>query len=596
VSGFRKCLIEILRRSFAPEDRSRPWEWAARTVRIPGSPLGDRFLIEETPWLKLPLECLDDITLLEIVMRCCAQGGKSVTLQVGCAWALDRQPDPTMYVLANEKMAKHVATQKLNKILESVPSLAASMPAEKTKKKQLEVHFPNAVLMIGPANESFLRSHTIRWMWGDECSDWAPGKMEQARARLRRFWNRKAFFASTPLKLSDDFTNAYNDGTQEEYHLVTPCCEKPIYVTTDNFEKLFKWAENQETRPGGDWDFPKLEQTVELVCPHCQARHKQTDENMDAMYRKMIARAVYIAKNPKAARSVRSFAFNWLVLAPSLLKWSDVVIKWLKAKVAEGRGDLAPMRELVNLFFAEPFDERKFISVQMPSFADYTPDPEKAWEKEKYRFLTVDCQKDLAEFWAVVRAWSADGSSRLLAFEKLRSEAEIEELRIKWKVLPARTGIDCGYEMYRVFEMCVRNGWVALRGEDKQDYTHEDKVKRPYSIMYKGDPRTGKSYAGRVRCPLFYWSNPSIKDLLWNLKSGKGSEWLVPDLGSAILWGERDPKKLVYAEGVDSERKIYNLEKDSFAPRWTKIRRANHPWDAECMQVVYAYMGKCFGA
>lgn len=593
MSGFREALIEILQRAFAPEDKSKPWEWGARTVRIAGSPLGNRFLIEETPWLKLPLECLDDITLLEIVMMCCAQGGKSVSAHVGCAWALDRHPDPTMFVLQNEKAAKQIAKQKLLPTLESVPSLAAAMPSDRSKRTQLEIHFPNAVLMIGPANESFLRSHSIRWLFGDECSDWAPGKMEQARARLRRFWNRKAFFVSTPLGLKDDFSLAYKDGTQERYHLAAPCCAGLVYATSENFEQLWQWKETEETRPGGEWHYPAVEQTVEFVCPHCQARTRQTPETQDAIYRKMIAGARYVAANPKAPSHLRSFAFNWTVLAPGLLKWSDLVTKWLKAKEAESRGNLAPFKELVNLFFAEPFDETRFVSVQMPNFVDYKPDG--AWEKEKYRFLTVDCQKDLAEFWLIVRAWAADGSSRLLAFEKVRTEAEIEQVRERWKVQKHHTGIDASYETYKVYDMCVRNGWTALKGDEKIDYTHEGKIKRPYSPIVYGDPRTGKSYAGRTRCPVFYWSNPSIKDLLWALKSGKGSEWLVPDLGTDVIWGEKETKKLVYAEGVDSERKLYQVDKHgNFAPHWTRIRR-NHPWDCECMQVVFASMARCFG-
>lgn len=598
MSGFREALLSILQRIFAPEDRSRPWEWAARVVRLKGSPLGDRFLIEETPWLKEPLECLDDITLLEIVMMCCAQGGKSITMQVGCAWALDRQPDPTMYVVQTDKAAKQMAQQRLIPILESVPGLADAMPEgkERHKRKLLEILFPNAVLMIGAANESFLRAHSIRWLFGDECSDWEPGKMEQARARLRRFWNRKAFFGSTPKDVGEDFSAAYLEGTQKQYHLAAPCCAAPVYVTTSNFEKLFTWKEDEDTRPGGTWDYRKVEETVEFICPHCGARHRQTEANQDAMYRQMIAGARYIAQNPQAPKYAASFAFNWFCLPPSLLKWSDLVVKWLKAKVEESKGNFAPLKELVNLFFAEPFDIRKFVSVQMPNFSDYTPDPDKAWEKEKHRFLTVDCQKDLAEFWAIVRAWAADGSSRLLAFEKLRTEAEIEQLREKWKVRPALTALDASYETYKVYEMCVRNGWTAFKGDDKIDYTHEGKIKRPYSPVSFGDPRTGKTYAGRARCRVFYWSNPSIKDLTANLKLGKGAEWLVPDLGSEILWGEREPKKIVYAEGVDSERKIFGTDKyGNFTAHWTRIRR-NHPWDCECMQTLFAYMAKCFGA
>lgn len=595
---FAEAFLSIRERVFAPADRRPAWEWGADKVRLKGSPYGDRFKPHETPWLKKPLEDLSDIRIREQVVRACAQGGKSISMQVGCAYVLDRHPDPTMYVVQTIDAAKQMAEQRLMPILKSVLSLLAQMPPEKERKK-LEIIFASAVLMIGAANESFLRGHSIRWLFGDECSDWEPGKMEQARARCTRFWNRHIFFGSTPKRAGDDFSEAYKAGNQEEYHLAAPCCSSPVYVRTSNFEKLFAWREDEETRPAGEWDFSKVAETVEFVCPHCNARTRQTEGTRDAIYRRMISGALYIVQNPKAPFWLRSYAFNWFCLPPSLMTWADVVIRWLKAQVEAAKGNFAPLKELVNLVFGEDFDERRFVSVAAIHFADYTPDPDKAWDKEKHRFLTVDCQKDLAEFWAIVRAWAADGSSRLLAFEKMRTEAEIESLRVKWKVKPNHTGIDASYETYKVYEMCVRNGWVAMKGDEKLDYLHPGpngtRIRRPFSPLSTGDPRTGKTYAGRVRCPVVYWSNPSIKDLTNNLRVGKGAEWQVPDLGKEILWGEKDAKTVVYAEGLDSEKKLWVQDKyGNFSQQWTRIR-PNHPWDCENMQTTYAYMARCFG-
>jgi hypothetical protein len=112
------------------------------------------------------------------------------------------------------------------------------------------------------------------------------------------------------------------------------------------------------------------------------------------------------------------------------------------------------------------------------------------------------------------------------------------------------------------------------------------KMRRPYSPAGRGDPRSGKSYAGRTWCVVWGWSNPVIKDLLWRLKEGRGVPWLVRDLGPEM--------SEIYARGLDSERKRELIDRFGRAVlRWVKIR-ANHFWDAECMQVVFAYMGRLF--
>jgi hypothetical protein len=324
---------------------------------------------------------------------------------------------------------------------------------------------------------------------------------------------------------------------------------------------------------------------VRLVCPKCGVKHENTPEN----YRKMIARGRLRRGNSKAPRELRSYAFNVLCLPANVFPWGKIVELWLKAKAEELRGNLAPLKEFITLRLAEAWNERKFLSVKLPNFEVYEPTAE--WPLEKFRALTVDCQEHLAEFHCVARAWGASGSSRLLEARTVHTEAEIKELQQKWGIKPHLVGLDCAYKTYEVYEICVRNGWCAMRGDDREDWLHvlDDngrKIRRPYSPVTRGDPRSGKSYAGRTFCFVWGWSNPTIKDLLWRLKEGRGVPWLVRDLGPEM--------SEIYARGLDSERKRESIDRFGRAVlRWVKIR-ANHFWDAECMQVVFAYMGRLF--
>lgn len=571
---------------YQPENEKPFAQWAYESIKLRDSPYGEHFILDETPWLKGPLEALVTPSTWEVVMMCCAQGGKSVTMHTALVWALEKRPGGTMFVAQTGEAAKEQAKGKILPMIEGNPTLSALLPQGKRRhdRSWKQTLFPNATLLIGPANDTFLRSHTIQWLFGDECSAWEPGAMAKARARTNRVWNRKHFFASTPLNVGSEFEGAYNAGTRERFHLATPCCGELVYLTSDNLGKLFQWdAALLSEKPGVETDWLALKKSVRLVCPKCGSKHEESE----TIYRQMIAGARYVAENPKA--EVKSYAFNVLCLPVNVMGWGKIVELWLKAKAEEIRGNLAPLKEFITLLLAECWNERKFLSFTLPNFQEY--EPSKEWPEEKFRALTVDCQEHLAEFHCVARAWGGSGASRLLEAATVHTEAEIKEFAAKWGIKSHMVALDCAYKTYEVYDICLRNGWCAMRGRDTEDWLHTvndqgQTVRRPYSPPTSGDPRSGKAYQGRRACVVWNWSNPVIKDLLWSLKEGRGVPWLVRDLG-----GEMSE---TYAKSLDSERKREIIDRSNrVVMRWVKIR-ANHFWDAECMQIVFAYMARLF--
>jgi len=155
-------------------------------------------------------------------------------------------------------------------------------------------------------------------------------------------------------------------------------------------------------------------------------------------------------------------------------------------------------------------------------------------------------------------------------------------MRKEFNVAPQRTFLDVGYQRARVLAECGRYGWMGMRGEDVIDYAHNingHTVRRMFSKP------TRVSATGRTAPPVFRWSNPTTKDVLQLLKSGKSHPWEVCDLGD--LADE-------YAKQIDSERKREVLDKHGRTTlRWISFR-ANHAWDCELMQVVAASIAKLF--
>ena len=199
-------------------------------LRFKDSPYGQRFRIDATPWLKAPLEAQQDIETQEVIICAAAQMGKTVLIQGGLAWSLSEDPAPTMVVIDTLEAAKDLAENKLNPVLESCPKLADVMPQEKTAKKKLRIHFPQAHLLVGPANNSFLRSHSIKRGYGDEVAKWPDGALANFRARAKRFPHRQFVLGSTPIEENHDFWLSWLAGTQEEWALQCQSCGAVSYT------------------------------------------------------------------------------------------------------------------------------------------------------------------------------------------------------------------------------------------------------------------------------------------------------------------------------------------------------------------------------
>ena len=568
----KTIIKECLQTAFAQKQEISIPDWSLDNVRLRESPYGNQFRASETPWLLEPLKAFADPSTEEVVMNCAAQTGKTVSMQVAIAWALANHPGPTMTVMQDEDAAKDFSKERLMPMLESCQTIRKQFPSDRHRKTNTELFLTTCTLKLGAANNNFLRSWSIRWLFGDEVSAWRPGMLARARARTTRYWNRKHWLSSTPEEEGSDFDAAYAAGTCEQWQLVCLGCGESF---TPNFYDVIRWDTTDETKPGGVWDFQKVSDTVRMVCPHCEHKHENSESNWRAM-----SRGGYKITNENPTPRVRSFSFNQLALPPSVMPWADLVVDFLRAKQHASAGYIQPLREFVTLRLAEPWKATNHVDVEKVVVKDYEPGGE--WADEATRFLTVDVQAYLEEFWAVCRSWSKTGESRLISFQRLTSFDDIEQMRQKYNVAPQRTFLDVGYQRARVLAECGRYGWMGMRGEDTVDYAHNingHQVRRMFSKP------TRVSATGRTAPPVFRWSNPTTKDVLHLLKSGKSHAWDVCPLGDMAD---------EYAKQIDSERKKEVLDKHGRTTlRWMSFR-ANHAWDCELMQVVAASIAKLF--
>lgn len=521
-----------------PDDRP-PWMWGDDNLGLKNSPFGKRFKSEHTPWIRGPLECVPNNHIKEDTVMGCVQGAKTMYLIVSAAWAMRYQPSPMMINCQSDEDAKDFAKEKFNPALESIPEMKDRLPRDASKRSICSISLPDMFCLIQGANLNNLQSKSIRWELNDEIFLWKNGLLDHARKRTTQYWNRKILNASTAGETGSDLDRAFNAGDKREYHIYCFRCSRIFHPAW----AVIKWPKQD------DWDFSLLKASAYLECPHCQHRYEHTEDNR----RLMLSQAKYVATNPKYTPGHASHRWNALVLSPEVLTWGDLAVEWIKAEIEHAKGNDAPRREFITKRLAESYDPNKFFDqVKLPTVEISD------WPDEAFRFLSVDVQE--LEFWAVVRAWSRDGASRLIWAGRLHTYDEIEKLASDHNVPASCVFLDSSYDSRKVYLECSKRnsllqdaqtrrqdwfGWKALNGEAeaRKSFIYKPKKGQPVLLPYSYppryvDPMSGREAKERRYCKLYLWSNIAIKDILKRLRDGKGAPWLAYD-GVGKDWEEQ---------------------------------------------------------
>jgi len=113
---------------------------------------------------------------------------------------------------------------------------------------------------------------------------------------------------------------------------------------------------------------------------------------------------------------------------------------------------------------------------------------------------------------------------------------------------------------------------------------------RPYSTINWGDPLSGTGRSAqseglvKSKCPVIRWSNPAVKDILSMLKNGKMSKWEIPD---------DCPEDWHNHMNAEIKKAKFNPLSGRTKMIWVRIRRDNHLFDAEAMNLVGAMLSGC---
>ena len=464
------------------------------------------------------------------------------------------------------------AEERLMKMLDAMPATKALMPSNRYAIKKREIHFPHMFLRCGGANLNSLQSKSCRWVFCDEVWAYKVGMIEEARARLHDRTNGLLLCMGQGGIRGDEHDKIHETCTQYEYSWACPNCAGFNPYSCGPAQLRYDEAKDEK----GNWDWPRLISSVRLRCPLCEAEFADTEYNR----KRLAVSGQYRATGAGNAWPDR-LGLHLCVPAVYWIRWSDIVLQLVKARERMLLGDWSDLRKFTQKREARAWvEEEQQISVPLQSggyrVADYE-DGKPIEGGEAVRFLCADRGKD--HFWVAIRAWRADGSSRLLKAERISQWDDILKLQMQYKVLHPGVCIDAGYDTTQVKSFCAAKGFLALRGDRINSWVHRDakanSVKRPYSpfqVEYSTDNKP---------CYLVYFSNLHLKDTLSLLRLGRLLPFEVPADVSAE-----------YSLHMSSEvRKDVIGASGELTQRWVQIAdRPNHLWDAEVLQVTMAVM------
>lgn len=560
-----------------------------------------------------PFKSLRNRNKRQVHVRKAVQTGGSVIADVYASDTMHNDPADMLWLMQDDDFAKKYCEQRFNQLIESTKCLKDLVTSiDRHAKQKTMIMLRAMTLMICGLNEGNVQS--LSWprviideFWMSKVS----GLGRQAKARTTAFpHTKKILIIGQAGEENDDEDIEWSTSSQCEWGLKCPCCKKlqPYHWNIQRSDGTWagmKWETNEFTKPRGKWNYAEAGKTARIECIYCG---KDIDD-IPGTRRLLNDTGEYIIGNTGADATIDGY--HWVSEANIDIPFSEGVQAYLKAKEQdEEYGNRTLLKEFFQKRRAIPWSENQsseFYRVPVEAYEINTD-----WKEEKYRFMTVDCQRDFMEFWIIIRAWSSTGESRLLYAGSVTSWSEVSRVQSEYQVKDQRVFVDCGYETMTVYEQCLKHGhwgsikgkrvwlcWVALKGMDHGMWSHEqilpdgsiERELKVYSPKGRGNPGLGK-YATQQRCPYYLWSNLHVKDILKKHIDGKGGKFTIPE----IFGGNANQK--IYNEHMNSERRQKNTNTKTGAKSyiWTPIgKRPTHLKDGECMQFVVAFIVAIIG-
>lgn len=575
-----ESIIRISNEVLAPVNTDPIHVWARKNIVLtkayaePGP-----FRVESSRYLIEPLNAIKDLKTRMVVVAAAVQTGKTLLADISIPWFVCNRPGPIQFSQATDPMIADHVKNRLYPLLANCKPLKNVLPPSEKDFTNTGIRFPHCTLYCNGEKETAFQAKSVQFAICDEVWLWDRGRLPEAVARVSAFDKKgtsKVLIVSQPGELEDDFDKVYKIGTCEEWSVPCLGCGEyffPIWraqhTDTGHYYGMI-WDSNDITKPSGSYNMPELVKTIRYECKKCGFKHFDGDD----VKKEWNKRGKYIATNPSATNSVRSFRWNAIVSR----RWDLLVEEFLQAKELSDKGIHTNLVSFFQKRITQPHDPNYYQFVGNIKTDSY--DVKLDWTEEVARFMTVDVQK--YGFWVVIRAWSAIGTSKQLFFGKIETEEDVKKLQLEFHINNNSVFVDIGNTekvedtgKHMVYEFVDRNQWTGLRGDHWHDSGFDWNIRgQKVTLFYSPAQWIPNSLNKRH----YYHFSPNVcRDILKELRDGKSHEFKCLD--------NSEYKRQMFAEKRVPVKDKYG----QVTWRWKNMNNLpNHAWDAEVMQVVCA--------
>lgn len=581
-----------------------PLEYARRFIFFwKDSPIHSEFDERKYPMISAPLMALNDIDVKDLIVFGATQTVKSVLLEIATAYRLDICRKTVLAVAQTDDDAREFAKEKLNPFLARIEGLSSTCTSKQTLSGWTWAL--NSLIISGPGLNA-QNSKSACYVHTDESHLWCynnPGAMAALGDRSGLRWDRQQLDTTTAPDAGTECDIRFGNGRKNEFHLGCIRCGKliwPLWLEASreayNGVQVFQWDDNQSETAMID--------SLRFVCPHCDREIKDTRHNRVDMDEG----AAYVPMNPNPKPGFDSY--RWNAFSPRWKAWRDLFGIYLGAIASAKNGDLKPYENWVKK------QEVRSWTGQFPTLGDSTRGrnyslgeiPIEVIEPDTFRTCSADQQeKGGFHLWVQIDIWHKDGSSKRLWYGRCTSYADMELLRLRFKVdnqrggLVKATAIDYGQGVREreIFSACGRYKWLAMKSSDEASYGHSIRlagqqtkiIQLPFSEERLEFANIGKQSMDGVKmqgagvpagcCVSRMWSKPVVYGLMFALKNGVAEReyGVAKDIAPEYIEGLHS-----YMPG-ETKDPVTHLPKPI---RWIKVAENDHSFITSCQSLTLA--------
>ncbi len=259
-----------------PDDISIP-DWVERNVRLSEKTSAEPgpLRISRTPYIRGPLEALQDVFIEEIVLVWGRQLAKSTTEYSFMCYVIAQDPGPATFILPTQDKAREISETKLDPIFRACPEVVKRMPDNPDDYTRLLMNFKTMIFAMawgGADTQTTTRSN--RYVFVDEADEIKKQVGQNAIDPIKgieqtttTFSNRKITKSGTPTVEEGNIWQALKAcDLVFEYWIACPHC---------GARQILYW---ENVRFGDDHDPVVVEEMAYYECETCGKRISNLDK------------------------------------------------------------------------------------------------------------------------------------------------------------------------------------------------------------------------------------------------------------------------------------------------------------------------------